>query len=225
MIEDMPDIPEFLDRREKRPGAETLRAVPIDTPATEPARGKPSAQQIARSPDALVPLIEKQLGLAREAAERAAAPYWLEVGKLLHEAKAQLVHGEFGDWCKRHFKISTTQRARYMKAAESAVQNFRTGKYENGSLEEHLKGTSYQTGGADATRQSIDVQALRQDALNRTEERDLRRKVVLKLIDRGYKSLAAELHPDKGGSTEAMTRLNEARNAMRRCTTAIIGMF
>jgi hypothetical protein len=248
MIYDMPDIPEFLDRREKRPGVATLGAVPIDIPAVEPlieelealANGetpKPKRKrQSAKEPvtieltaepaapptpevrplDTLAQLIHKQIRLGQDAAERAAAPHWLEVGKLLHEAKAQLAHGEFGDWCKRHFKISTTQRARYMRAAESAVQNFRNGKFD--SLEDHLKGSSYAN--TPRERSAVDCEALRQEALQgveeRARERDLRRKLMLKLIDRGYKVLAAELHPDKGGSTEAMTRLNEVRDAAKR---------
>jgi hypothetical protein len=204
------------------------RRAPPEQPQPEADEAPPPAgQQVARPLTDLVRLIKKQLRLGEEAA----APHWLEVGKLLHEAKAQLAHGSFGDWCKEHFGISATQRARYMKAAESAVQNFRAGKYEASSLEEHLRGTSYQTGGkaqdwtphvdaiADRTRRELD--RIREAETTRQQERDLRRKLLLKLIDRGYKSLAAELHPDKGGSTEAMTRLNEVRDAVKRCTTGI----
>jgi hypothetical protein len=195
--------------------------------AAEPETDKASApvdQQVARPLTDLVRLIKKQLRLGEEAAD----PHWLEVGKLLHEAKAQLDHGVFGGWCKEHFGISATQRARYMKAAESAVQNFRNGKFD--SLEDHLKGTSYANGstaasrGADPRAAYARLEAFVQDAAEHAGERDLRRKLLLKLIDRGYKSLAAELHPDKGGSTEAMTRLNEVRDAVKRCTTGI-GVF
>ena len=35
--------------------------------------------------------------------------------------------------------------------------------------------------------------------------------LALKMIDAGYKILAQEYHPDKGGSTEAMARLNRIR--------------
>jgi len=31
------------------------------------------------------------------------------------------------------------------------------------------------------------------------------------MIDLGYKALAKELHPDKGGSSEVMARLNRVR--------------
>jgi hypothetical protein len=46
-------------------------------------------------------------------------------------------------------------------------------------------------------------------------ERKARDKVVSQLIDAGYKLLAKKLHPDKGGSSEAMTRLNQAREQLR----------
>jgi hypothetical protein len=172
---------------------------------------------VARPLADLVQLIHKQMRLAHDAAE----PHWLAVGQLLHEAKAQLAHGEFGPWCERHFNISATQRARYMKAAGATVanQNFRTGK---SSLEDHLRGTSYATGTKTRTGQGgVNLDAIRQDEIKRSEDRDLKYKLARELINRGYKALAAELHPDKGGSPEAMARLNEVRAVLKRCTTGI----
>jgi hypothetical protein len=173
-------------------------------------------QQIARPLPEIARLIREQLQLAHEAAE----PYWLEVGKLLLEAKPQLAHGQFGGWCKEHFKISATQRARYMRAAESAVavQNFRNGK---SSLEDYLKGTSYANNDRARPQQSVNLQAIGQDHIKHAEERKRRAALATKLIERGYKALAAELHPDKGGSQEDMTRLNEVRTIIRRCTAGI----
>jgi hypothetical protein len=57
--------------------------------------------------------------------------------------------------------------------------------------------------------------------LKSDDERLLRHKLALKLIDRGFKALAAELHPDKGGSPEEMTRLNEVRAMAKKCVTGI----
>lgn len=39
--------------------------------------------------------------------------------------------------------------------------------------------------------------------------------VARRLVDVGYRRLAVELHPDKGGSTEAMVQLNAAVEALR----------
>jgi hypothetical protein len=45
----------------------------------------------------------------------------------------------------------------------------------------------------------------------RRAERDEQRKLSLRMIDIGYKTLAKEPHPDKGGAAETMKRLNRAR--------------
>ena len=39
--------------------------------------------------------------------------------------------------------------------------------------------------------------------------------LALELIDIGYKALARELHPDLGGSTNEMVRLNQARERLK----------
>ena len=43
---------------------------------------------------------------------------------------------------------------------------------------------------------------------NPEKEAQIARALGLQLIDIGYKVLVTKLHPDKGGSSEAMTRLN-----------------
>ena len=52
----------------------------------------------------------------------------------------------------------------------------------------------------------IDIDVLRQARLERAQEYELKLKLATQLIDIGYKALASKLHPDKGGSPEAMTR-------------------
>jgi len=47
-------------------------------------------------------------------------------------------------------------------------------------------------------------------------EREAQRKLSLRMIDAGYKTLAKELHPDKGGPPEVMSRLNRARAHQKR---------
>jgi hypothetical protein len=54
----------------------------------------------------------------------------------------------------------------------------------------------------------------------RYEERDAQRTLALQLIDIGYKVLARELHPDKGGSREAMARLNAVRHHLNEAVRA-----
>jgi hypothetical protein len=37
-----------------------------------------------------------------------------------------------------------------------------------------------------------------------------------RIIDSGYRAMAKSLHPDAGGSNDAMLELNQARDALRR---------
>jgi hypothetical protein len=55
-----------------------------------------------------------------------------------------------------------------------------------------------------------------QRRLSEERERTAERRLALRLIDIGYKVLSVELHPDKrGGSHEAMQRLNAVRSRLR----------
>jgi hypothetical protein len=54
------------------------------------------------------------------------------------------------------------------------------------------------------------------EASSRAQEREVERQLALRVIDVGFKVLAREIHPDAGGSHDAMARLNRVRHAMRR---------
>lgn len=66
------------------------------------------------------------------------------------------------------------------------------------------------------TRVDTETLNLKRDELKRAEERDAQRQLALQLIDIGYKVLARTLHPDKGGSREAMARLNAVRDRLKQ---------
>jgi hypothetical protein len=57
-------------------------------------------------------------------------------------------------------------------------------------------------------------QARKREREQRREQK-LEHRLALELIDSGYKLLATRLHPDKGGSLEAMTRLNAVRDKLK----------
>lgn len=67
------------------------------------------------------------------------------------------------------------------------------------------------------TLDKVDTDTLNRRAaeLKRVEERDAQRQLALQLIDIGYKALATKLHPDKGGSRDAMSRLNQVRDRLK----------
>jgi hypothetical protein len=47
-------------------------------------------------------------------------------------------------------------------------------------------------------------------------EDEKHRVLIVQLIDAGYRAMAKTLHPDMGGSHEAMTRLSTVRDDLRR---------
>lgn len=53
-----------------------------------------------------------------------------------------------------------------------------------------------------------------QEDLTRAQERDAEEKLGRRLIAIGFRVLAQELHPDKGGSREAMSRLSRVRDRL-----------
>jgi hypothetical protein len=72
---------------------------------------------------------------------------------------------------------------------------------------------------ADAERRARPVVAQFPDVeeiQRREDERRLVRKLAHQVIDDGFKVRARALHPDKGGSTEAMARLNRVRAMLKR---------
>jgi hypothetical protein len=58
-------------------------------------------------------------------------------------------------------------------------------------------------------------------AVERKTARDLQRYLEMKIIDAGYRALAAKLHPDIGGTGEAMARLTAARDELRFVKTEL----
>lgn len=174
----------------------------------------------------LIPLIRDDIARGREAAERAALPFYRAAGEKLLEAKAQLPHGEFEAWIKRHFKITPRQARHYMQLAEqTAGQNGSALPFSSLSdFVRHASNPNYNRPSAwhEPVRQivnGVDTETLNRarDEMKRAEEREAQRKLALQLIDIGYKVLARKLHPDKGGSPEAMTRLNAVRDRLRQC--------
>jgi hypothetical protein len=189
-------------------------------------------KQVARPLQVLVPLIKKDLEEGMAASERAGMPYYQAAGEKMIEAKAQMKHGEFGAWVERNFKIRPRTAQVYMKYANatSDAQN-RTPRTDFANLddfrrrhlgEERIPGSQRDRDLLDPVKQimgKVDVETLnlRHAELKRADERGAQRQLALQLIDIGFKALATKLHPDKGGSREAMARLNQVRDRLRQC--------
>jgi hypothetical protein len=64
------------------------------------------------------------------------------------------------------------------------------------------------------TMASVNIESLRQNHQEKQKEQRLVSQLARQIIDIGYKALATKLHPDKGGSAEAMRRLNRAKSQL-----------
>jgi hypothetical protein len=193
------DIPDFLKVKNRTAAA---------SPCASKASGESAEKSNCRPLDELVRLIKEDLRLGDEAG----LPHYRAAGQKMIEAKAQLRHGEFEQWLKRYFSISARQCRLYMRLAEA----------ENGSalpfssLSDFVRQTSNPNYNKRRQPARPPTKAERDaDLLKRTEEREAKRKLALRVINTGYKVLAAELHPDHGGSQEAMALLNKVRDELR----------
>lgn len=183
--------------------------------------------QVARPLHVLAPLIKKDLADAEAAAERASEPYYRAAGEKLIEAKAQLPRGEFGEWRKLNFKNLGERDAQRCMALVRAEPNFTTPSIENrrnGGFNLREAIGEPRGGQPPAWREPVketierakrEAERLREEALTRAQERDAERQLALRLIDIGFKVLSKELHPDKGGSRDAMQRLNRVRDRLK----------
>jgi hypothetical protein len=60
-----------------------------------------------------------------------------------------------------------------------------------------------------------DARRLEDERLSQAEERKAEKALAMRLIDIGFKVLAKELHPDRGGSKDAMVRLGKVRARLK----------
>lgn len=179
---------------------------------------------IARPLKVLVPLITTEL----LAGDSAGLEHYRRAGEMLLEAKDQLAHGSFQRWIGKNFELSYTTAHRYMRLARAAATHDEDGKSTSrGSFEAERPRSLYDAIGERRVQaraawrdvfkaaDHVDVERLKEERQTRDEEVDVRRKMALELINLGYKAMATRLHPDRGGSRDAMARLNQIRDELR----------
>lgn len=177
----------------------------------------------------LVPLIRSELEQAEQASKRATMPYYQSVGQKLLEAKGQLSHGEFTPWLKRTFGISPSTAQQYMKLAVTTrdmqneeITSFKSmNDFHRQTGDSKYRDVTTRRGWHEPVKDvlnKVDVNFLnaRKNVLAEEEERAAEHTLALQLIDIGYKALATKLHPDKGGSRNAMARLNRIRARLKQ---------
>ena len=176
-------------------------------------------RQVARPLKVLVPLILEEIRLGQEAAK----PFYAHAGELLLEAKSQIKHGDWEPWIRENLRIAPRTAREWMQYAQTSTaenQNGATGAVfsKPPGLRETTR-PNYRPPGKRFAKPKPHAHA--KDA-HAKDGRSDQQELANRLVDTGYKVLAKELHPDKpGGSTEAMSRLNEVRSLLKEAIRTI----
>src|SRR5262245_57417191 len=171
-------------------------------------------QQIARPLKVLVPLIKNELHVAHQVG----LEHYRRAGEMLIEAKDQVAHGSWARWLTKNFELSQTTAKRYMRLARAAEDDDSEidpgGRFSMKKIiGEKPARAAWNTVHEAADR--INVTRLADERQSVEREIKWHRDLALQLIDLGYKALATRLHPDRGGSRDAMRRLNVVRDELK----------
>jgi hypothetical protein len=141
---------------------------------------------------------------------------------MLLEAREQVAPFKWGTWLSKHFELSRSTASRYMQLAAIAERRGPRFLQTNTTIEEALgHRTAAERRGEPQNRPvreftaDVDVDDMKQERTARAEEIRLHRELAEELIDIGYRALATRLHPDRGGSKDAMRRLNRVRAELK----------
>jgi uncharacterized Zn finger protein (UPF0148 family) len=175
---------------------------------------------IARPLKVLIPLIQSDL----EQGDRAGMTYYADAGDKLLEAKSQVAHGHWGAWLRKNFTLSDKTAQTYMRAASIRVNNQnRSGASVLPPSLREMVGATDRARVKRKTENSfrsvlreLEADLYTQEKQTRDDEIELHRDMALELIDIGFKALATRLHPDRGGSKDAMARLNRVRDELKQ---------
>ncbi len=187
-------------------------------------------QPVLRPPNVLAALIREDLANAAKAEKAAGAPYYIAVGQKLLEAKQQMTRKDFLSWVRKTCKFGERQADLHMSLAKVTLteeqriaieqgeeKSFRQTVQELTGNKNHGKSAAWRDDARDNIRAAKeDASRWKNEALSRKQERDAMRKLALQLIDIGFKALASKLHPDKGGTKDAMARLNRVRKHLQQ---------
>jgi hypothetical protein len=171
--------------------------------------------QVSRPLKVLVPLIKDELVAGNDAG----LEHYRRAGEMLIEAKEQVAHGSWVPWLTKNFELSKRQANRYMRLARELEddEDEKDARVFFPSIEaaigEKRHPSKWQSMHEAADK--VNVTRLADERQTRDREIELHRELALKLIDLGYRILATKLHPDQGGSRDAMARLNIVRDELK----------
>jgi Protein of unknown function (DUF3102) len=182
-----------------------------------------SGRNIVRPLKVLIPMIQSELQQGNAAGQE----HYRLAGEMLIEAKGQVGHGGWGRWLSKNFDLSDRQASRYMRLARHVRNQIGRGAADL-EMFKSLRDMDGDTERAREHRQSTQQQQFRrvlrdvarddfvQERQARDDEIKLHRDLAEELVDIGYRALATRLHPDRGGSKDAMSRLNRVRDELKQ---------
>ncbi len=175
-----------------------------------------TSKQISRPLKILVPLIKDELA----AADEAGVEHYRHAGEMLLEAKDQVAYGSWGRWLAKNFELSDRTAKRYMRLARMSNDDDASSAYDRpkslyGAIGEKPVKTRAAWDTVHAAADRVNVKRLADEQQTREDELKLHRQIALQLIDLGYRAMATRLHPDRGGSRDAMQRLNTVRDELK----------
>jgi hypothetical protein len=157
-------------------------------------------------------------------------PLRVAIGEKLLEAKPQVKHGSFKQWIAKTLPMmSYRAAAEYMSLADtqkctgvhfSNMQHFR--RHTKPGYKHNRTGTANWRNEVQSRLDNFNVnQFTKHDDRDRLGEQIMVKKLAGEIVSIGYKVLATKMHPDKGGSAEAMQRLNEARDMLKEALRGV----
>ena len=177
--------------------------------------------EVSRPLKVLIPLIRADI----EAGDRAGMEYYADAGDKLIEAKNsdQVPYGSWGSWLRKNFDRSADTAALYMRLARmreenqkpSGAQVLPSSLAEMRGQTDHQRKRRAKAASYESILREVEPDTYAQERQTRADEVQLHRDIALELIDIGWKALATRLHPDHGGSKEAMARLNRVRAELK----------
>lgn len=175
-------------------------------------------RQVSRPLKILIPLIQSELQQGNAAGHE----HYRLAGEMLIEAKEQVSRGGWSQWLTKNFDLSQRTAQEYMRWARE--EQMRGGAAFMPSSMRELSGHADRARETYQSKQQQDFRRVLRDVARddfvqerqaRNDEIQLHRDLAEELIDIGYRALATRLHPDRGGSKDAMSRLNRVRDELK----------
>ena len=186
------------------------------------ATNKNAVRRVPRPLKVLVPMIQEELIAGTEAG----LAHYLKAGRMLNEARELVTHGNWYKWLKDNFHLSRNTASDYMRLARKADEDPDFKRNGTITIDAALGREREPRVIKSVTRanklkalfdnvEKVNVGRLAEERQSRDDEIKLHREMARKLIDLGYRAMATRLHPDQGGSRDAMSRLNTVRDELK----------